>query len=563
MTMAAVETKSGQDEIAESLGVFLSEERLLHETQRGFWPDRVLTDYFDQTLAARPEALAVTAWRTDRGEETVLSCAELSRRVNLIAKKFRDLGIDKGDIVSFQLPNWWQFIAVHLACIRIGAVSNPLTPIFRARELEYMLGHTRSRLLIVPKIFRRFDYEQLARQLQTKLPSLRNILVIDGEGNDAFESIFNDQDVPVSTPDTRTQPNDILKLMFTSGTTGEPKGVMHTSNTLLCAVTEARKRLQLNADDVVFMPMPFAHSIGFLYGLMMAIHLGANLVTMDEWDVARALDLIESHGVTYCFASTPFLLDLVNAPDLTGRNLDSLRLFVTSGAPVPPELVPRASDRLHADIVVGWGMTEIGLVTSTFPAMDAAGYGTDGIAMPCSEVRIVDDAGNEKPRGESGHLQCRGSTIFPGYYKRPELYTVDKDGWFDSGDLAFMNEQGYIRIVARDKDIIIRGGENVPVLEVEKLILKMPQVREVALVAMPDPRLGERGCAFITLEPGCQLSLKEMQDFTLANGLAKQYMPERLEVVKELPKTPSGKIQKYTLREMARQLVEAVSITGV
>lgn len=561
--MAAAEKKTGPVHFTDHLGVFLNEERLLRERQRGFWPDRVLTDYFDQTLREKPQATAVTAYRTDRDEETVLTCAELDRRVNLIAKKFKYLGINKGDVVSFQLPNWWQFIAIHLACIRIGAISNPLTPIFRARELEYMLGHTQSRLLIVPNSYRRFDYEQQARQLQQKLPSLKNILVIDGQGHDAFELIFNEHIDSKTAPDARLRPNDIVKLMFTSGTTGEPKGVMHTSNTLLCAVGAARKRLQLNANDVVLMPMPFAHSIGFLYGLMMAVSLGANLVTMDEWHPARALDLIERHAVTYSFASTPFLLDLVNAPDISRRNLDSLRLFVTSGAPVPPDLVPRARDVLHAAIVAGWGMTELGLVTSTLPAMEAAGYGTDGIVMPCAEVRIVDDKGNETPGGETGHLQCRGSTVFPGYFKRPELYTVDSEGWFDSGDLASINEQGYIRIVARDKDIIIRGGENVPVLEVEALLLKMPQVREAALVAMPDPRLGEKGCAFVTLEPGCRLTLEETQAYMIANGLAKQYMPERLEVMAELPKNPSGKVLKYSLRETARQFSNSPSVTGV
>ena len=552
--MAAAKGKPGQEFIAENLGVSISRERNQREKQLGFWPDRVLTDFFDETLRKKPGAPAVTAYRTDRDEETILSGQELSRRANLIAIKFRSLGISKGDVVSFQLPNWWQFIAIHLACLRIGAISNPLTPIFRARELEYMLGHSQSRLLIVPRTYRRFNYEQLAGQLQQKLPSLGNILIIDGAGDNAFESVFKDPDGADAVLDTQMQPNDIMKLMFTSGTTGEPKGVMHTSNTLLCAVAEACKRLQLDNNDVVFMPMPFAHSIGFLYGLMMAVYLGVNLVTMDVWDTAKAIDLIERHGITYAFASTPFLLDLVNETELNKRNVDSLRLFVISGAPVPRELVPRAGEILNANIVTGWGMTEIGLVTATLPSMEQAGIGTDGIALPCSEVRVVDSDGNEKPRGEVGHLQCRGSTVFPGYFKRPDLYDIDEHGWFDSGDLASMDEAGYIKIAARDKDIIIRGGENVPVLEVEEFMLKIPQIREAALVAMPDPRLGEKGCAFVTLRPGCHISLAEMQEFMITHGLAKQYMPERLEIVDELPKTPSGKVRKFTLREMAGKL---------
>ena len=556
--MVTIAEITGAQAFTGNAGFHLSEARIRSERQRGFWPDRVLTDYFDETLQDRPDATALVAYRAGTKQETKLSCRELNRRVSLIATKLSSLGINQGDVVSFQLPNWWQFIAIHLACIRLGAISNPLTPIFRTRELEYMLGHTASRVLIVPKTFRGFDYEIQARQLQQALPTLQHILVIDGTNDDAFELIFSEGSEPVTPMQTRLQPNDILKLMFTSGTTGEPKAVMHTSNTLLCAVNEAHRRLQLNENDVVFMPMPFAHSIGFLYGIMLAVNLGATLVTMDEWDVDRAINLIERHAVTYTFASTPFLLDLVNAPDLQERNLDSLRLFVTSGAPVPRDLVPRARDSLHANIVTGWGMTEVGLVASTFPEMEAAGTGTDGIAMPCAEVRVVDDDGHEKPRGEVGHLQCRGSTVFPGYFKRPDLYTVDEHGWFDSGDLASMNDEGYITIAARDKEIIIRGGENIPVIEVENLLSGMPQIHEAALVAMPDPRLGEKGCAFVSLEPGCRLTLQEMQEFMIANGLTKQYMPERLEIVDELPKTPSGKVQKFVLRDKARQLAESV-----
>lgn len=556
--MAAIKGQSGAQGFTGNAGFFLSEERIRAERQRGFWPDRVLTDYFDETLRDRPEATALVAWRAGTQQETNLSCRELNRRVGLIAGKLSRLGIKQGDVVSFQLPNWWQFIALHLACVRLGAISNPLTPIFRTRELEYMLGHTASRVLIVPQQYRGFDYETQARQLQQVLPTLQHILVIDGAGDDAFELIFAESDGPVPSLETRLQPNDIMKLMFTSGTTGEPKGVMHTSNTLLTAASQARGRLHLDANDVVFMPMPFAHSIGFLYGMMMAVYLGARLVIMDQWDAGKALELIERHKVTYTFASTPFLLDLVNAPELNKRDISSLRLFVTSGAPVPGELVPRARDSLQADIVTGWGMTEVGLVTSTIPGREEEGAGTDGIAMPCAEVRVVDSDGKEKPRGEVGHLQCRSATVFTGYFKRPDLYAVDEHGWFDSGDLASMDVQGYITMAARDKEIIIRGGENVPVVEVENLLLRMPQIHEAALVAMPDPRLGEKGCAFVTLEPERRLTLEEMQEFMIANGLTRQYMPERLEIVAELPRTPSGKIQKYMLREMAKQLVNSV-----
>ncbi len=355
--------------------------------------------------------------------------------------------------------------------------------------------------------------------------------------------------------ETYLQPNDIMQIMFTSGTTGKPKGVLHTSNTLLSSISEIQKRLQLTSDDVLFMPSPFAHSIGFHYGIMLSIYLGAPLVTMDIWDPEKAVDLIERHGITYIFASTPFLSDLVNVADLKRHNIDSLRIFMTAGAPVPPTLVEEAGRVLNANIITGWGMTETGLVTSTLPALHKEGIGTDGIAMPCSEVRVIDDDGKELPRGEAGNLQCRGSTTFVGYYRRPDLYEIDEHGWFDTGDLAKMNGDDYISIVGRSKDIIIRGGENIPVVEVEKLIFEMPQVREVALTGITDPRLGEKSCAFVSLYPGKILSLADISNFLHNKNLAKQYMPERLEIIEKMPKTPSGKIQKFVLREYADSLL--------
>jgi cyclohexanecarboxylate-CoA ligase len=547
--------KSGFSMMDQASGVFLSEERLLREKHLGFWPERVLTDYFDEALRRKPRALAVAAYRSDTKKETVLTYEGLHRLVRQIAIKFTSLGITRGDVVSFQLPNWWEFIAVHLACIRIGAISNPLMPIFRARELEFMLGRAESKLFIVPRTFRKFDHEALARKLLRSLPKLEHILVIDGDSEDAFETAFRIEPAGDGNTATLLRPNDIVKIMFTSGTTGEPKGVMHTSNTLLAGVGETGKRFALHAADVLFMPSPFAHSIGFLYGIMMSIMLGVPLVTMDVWDPEKAVDLIERYRISFILASTPFLSDLVNIPFLQKRNISSLRLFMTAGAPIPPLLVEQARNILNSNIVMGYGMTEITMATTTLPAMPGPGYGTDGIALPYAEVRVVDKDRKEVPRGTEGKLEYRGSTMFVGYFRRPDLYDVDKDGWFDTGDLAKMNEQGYISIVGRDKDIIIRGGENVPVVEVEKLIFEMPQVREVAVVAMPDPRLGEKGCAFVTLNPDCQLTMEDMTAFLETKHLAKQYLPERLEIINEIPKTPSGKVQKYLLREMARNLV--------
>ncbi|MBF8269733.1 MAG: cyclohexanecarboxylate-CoA ligase [Gammaproteobacteria bacterium] len=539
----------------EEKGTYLGPERLARERELGFWPNRVLTDYFDDTLRQRPESLALAAYRMETGEEISLSYAQLNQRVHQIARQFMRLGINKGDVVAFQLPNCWQFVAIHLACIRIGAVSNPLMPIFRAREMEFMVNRAQAKLLVVPRCFRKFDHEALAKQLLDSCPKLQHLLVIDGEGEHAFAAWEQEDDAGAQLT-TQLQPDDIAKIMFTSGTTGEPKGVMHSSNTLLSGIAAVQERLGLTGNEVIFMPSPFAHSIGFVYGIVMSTYLGVPLIMMDIWDPKKAVELMERYRVSFIFAAPPFLMDLINVPVLKQHDLSHFRLFMLSGGPIPRALVTEAKAILHASIATGWGMTETTLATCNSPAQEQHSVESDGIALPHAEVRVVDEHNNEVPRGAEGKLQYRGSSLFVGYFKRPDLYEVDQQGWFDTGDLARMNEAGYISIVARDKDIIIRGGENIPVVEVEALIYEMPQVREVALVGMPDLRLGERACAFVVLHPGKTMSLKEMTDYLSKRELARQYLPERLEIVHEVPKTPSGKVQKFVLRKMASADVE-------
>jgi cyclohexanecarboxylate-CoA ligase len=530
-------------------GVYLSPERVVRETALGYWPNRVLTDYFDANLSRRPDATAFAAYRTDINAETRYNYKQLYDRVQGIAAGLLSLGVGRGDVVSFQLPNWWQFVAVHLACVRVGAVSNPLMPMFRARELEFMLRRAQSQVLVTPQSFRKFDHAALGRQLLHSVPTLRRLLVIDGDGAEAFEAACQ-QDAPAGAIAARLLPNDLAKIMFTSGTTGEPKGVMHTSNTMLAGLAAVSERLGLSGLDVIFMPSPFAHSIGFIYGLCLSIYLGAPLITLDIWDPAKAVELLERHHVSFIFAATPFLLDLINVPDLRRRDLSSLRLFMISGAPIPRALVREAEAILPARIATGWGMTETTLATATDPAREREGRESDGQALPYAEVRVVDQNNQELPSGAEGRLQYRGSTLFVGYFKRPDLYGVDNDGWFDTGDRARMSADGYINIVARDKDIIIRGGENIPVVEVEALIRELPQVREAAVVGLPDPRLGERACACVVLRPGRTLTLQELIDFMGVKGLARQYLPERLEIIQDLPKTESGKVLKYVLKDL-------------
>ncbi len=526
----------------------------------GAWKDNIITDYWDAGLAAAPHSTALVAYRVGDGQRIELTREALDRHVARIALGLAAMGVEKADVVSCQLPNWWQMFALHLACVRIGAVLNPLMPIFRERELRFILEHAQSRVLVVPHSFRGFDYQAMANALRQTLPSLEHVLTIGGD--DSFTRLLLDHpwerqvDAKALFADRRPHADDIVQLLYTSGTTGEPKGVLHSSNTLFANIRPYAERLHLGSDDVVFMASPMAHQTGFLYGLMMPVYLQAPAVLQDVWDPRFAAQVAAAERPTFTMASTPFLADLVDIAAEHGEALASLRVFAAAGAPIPSILVEKASQAMGAQVVSAWGMSETGAVTMTFPEDDTErATHTDGCALPYMEVRVLDDHGQQVPAGVEGHLQVRGASLFLGYLKRPEWYTVDPDGWFDTGDLAQMDTCGYIRITGRTKDVVIRGGENIPVVEIENLIYTHPAVTSVALVGCPDERLGERVCAYVTLHEGePALSLAELVSFLLEHRLSKNYLPEYLEVLPALPRTPSGKIQKFKLRELARDI---------
>jgi len=526
-------------------GLALTEARLAREKARGLWPGRVITDYLDQWVDEKPDATALVAWRMEDEAETRLTWRQLARRAAAAADALERAGVRQGDVVSFQLPNWWEFVALYLATVRLGAVANPLMPIFRRRELAFMLRLAESRVFIAPERFRGFDHGALARELAAELPGMKLAGLNFGSPREEF------------LRGARLRPDDVTQLLYTSGTTGESKGVLHTSNTLLSAVAAFPPHLRLGARDVVFMPSPIAHQLGFMYGMLMALMLGVPLVLLDLWRAARAAQLIQANGCTFAFAATPFLADLIEG----GEKLPTLRLFASAGAPIPPAIVQAARERLGLAVAASWGMTECGSVTCT-PSDGSRTAESDGCVLPNGELRIVGDDAREAPRGTIGALQVRGASLFVGYLKRPQLYRLDEEGWFDTGDLARMDAEGYIRICGRSKDVIIRGGENIPVVEIEAALYRIPTVADAAVVAMPDPRLQERACAFVTLRAGGGLKLEALCRHLAAEGFSKHFWPERLEVLAEMPRTPTGKIQKFVLRDIAKGLKPESAVKG-
>jgi cyclohexanecarboxylate-CoA ligase len=538
------------------------ERRLETLTETGLWGDELIIGHLDRVAAQRPDNIAVVDHNSATGRRTEVSFRRLQELSKRAAAGLMAYGIGPGDVVAVQLPSWWHYFILYPACARIGAVINPLMPIFRERELKFMLGLPRTKLIVAPRSFRGFDYPAMIDGLRPELPDLAHMLVVMGDDpTTSFERNLlecaeaDEADLLARRPGA----NEVTEVMYTSGTTGQPKGVMHTPNTLLCKARLARELFDLDQNDAIFMGSPLAHQTGFLYGSVMSMINGLKCVLQDIWEPVAAAEMIAAEKCTITLGSTPFVSDLVYTPGVREHDISSLRLFLCAGAPIPSVLLHDAAE-VHPNLYVmsAWGMTENGIVTATYPGDSPEKVlETDGRAIPHQEVRVVGEDGQVLPANQEGRLQARGPTTFVGYFQRPEAYDIDDDLWFETGDLARMDTEGYIRITGRSKDIIIRGGENIPVVEIEALLYRHPAIRDAAIIGVPDPRLGERGCAVVQLHDGATMTLAALTEFLREFRLAKNYLPERLEVVAEFPRTPSGKIQKFKLREM---LVEDMQV---
>jgi cyclohexanecarboxylate-CoA ligase len=519
----------------------------------GHWS---LLEDLDRRAERDPDGRAVVCVDVD-GIDHALTWAELVAGSEAVAIELLALGVRPGDPVAYQLPNRLEFLTITLGALRIGAACMPLMPIFRQREMGFMLAEAQARVLYVPDRFRGRDHAALAESLRPQLPELEHVIVLG-----------SDHTAPAPAPDperldgrvgTRS-PSEIAQLLFTSGSTGDPKGVLHRHDVLTRAADAHAAHFGLSADDVIYIPSPLAHQTGFLYGMWLALRLGATQVAQEHWDAEVGMRAIERHGVTFTQAATPFLADLVRIAAERGQAPERLRMFVATGAAIPRELAHRARTVLDAEVGGGFGTTESCMGAGFVPgADDERAWTSDGRALANTRLRVVDSEGRPLPAGVEGNFEIETDTLFAGYLGRPEATAaaLSPDGWYRPGDLATIDEDGYLRITGRVRDVINRGGEKVPVAEIEQLLYRHPAVAEVAIVAMPDPRLGERACAFVVLNttpPTPTLSFDEMQAHLDAHHVTKTYWPERLELVSELPRTPSGKIQKFVLRERAREL---------
>jgi len=535
--------------LAELVDVVTTPERRQRYLDEGWWDDQTLPGRVAHHASTRPSATAVV------DESRTATYAELAADAARLASALADRGVSSGTVVSVQLPNRYETVVVAVAVLSLGAVVNPLLPNYREHELGHVFTTAAPVAVFTPGEFRGCDHPALVAQVAAATGVAPMNVVVGGGASGptmGFEELLAAGDPAAALGDRSAEA--VSELIFTSGTEAQPKAIMHTEQTAGFSVRVARDDLGVTEDDVVWMPSPVGHSTGFNYGLRFALHHGLPLVLQDRWDAATALRLVLDHGCSYTLAATTFLQDLTEAAAAAGVRLDSLRLFGSGGAPVPPALVDAATE-VGIGVLRLYGSTEVLVGTWNRPSSSPAQKrDTDGLAMSHVELRVVDDDGDVLAPGEPGELEVRGPDTCVGFFADPErtAATFHPDGWVRSGDLVRIDPDGHLTVVGRKKEIIIRGGINIAPREIEELLVAFPEVERAAVIGLPDDRLGERTCACVVLRPGTTLDFATMCDRLDATGLALYKRPERLEVLAALPATASGKIQKHELVKALR-----------
>lgn len=536
-----------------------NEQRRAAYRQQGLWGDASLADYWQQTARAMPDKIAVV---DNHGASYTYSA--LDHAASCLANWMLAKGIESGDRIAFQLPGWCEFTVIYLACLKIGAVSVPLLPSWREAELVWVLNKCQAKMFFAPTLFKQTRPVDLILPLQNQLPQLQQIVGVDKLAP-ATSSLSLSQIIADNTSLTTaitTHGDELAAVLFTSGTEGLPKGVMLTHNNILASERAYCARLNLTWQDVFMMPAPLGHATGFLHGVTAPFLIGARSVLLDIFTPDACLALLEQQRCTCMLGATPFVYDLLNLLEKQPADLSALRFFLCGGTTIPKK-VARECQQRGIKLLSVYGSTEssphavVNLDDPLSRFMHTDGYAAAGV-----EIKVVDDARKTLPPGCEGEEASRGPNVFMGYFDEPELTAraLDEEGWYYSGDLCRMDEAGYIKITGRKKDIIVRGGENISSREVEDILLQHPKIHDACVVAMPDERLGERSCAYVVLKaPHHSLSLEEVVAFFSRKRVAKYKYPEHIVVIEKLPRTVSGKIQKFLLRkDIMRRLTQDV-----
>jgi len=531
----------------------LTDELIARYQQAGHWGSETFYAILARRAKTHPDRVAIV----DRGRR--VTYGELKTRIDRVAAGLDALGIEAGDVVTIQLPNWAEFAYVFFALERLGAVANQIGPDFRSREVDYILRFSESRAFVCPASFKGFDYVKMIGELRPGLPDLRAVCALGAapdlatrgglttRGLVSLDALLEDADAVVPRGAGQGA-NDIMRMAFTSGTTGNPKGVIHSHNTTLSTCRTLNNDMRVTEDEVFLVYLPLGLNWGYLT-LVQSVMAGARVVLLDQFGARAALELIQRERVT-CIPTAPAsIIAMLNEPELGRFDFSSLRVVITGGASCPVETIREFRARLHGQLIELYGMLETGFHTYTRLSDDPeAVTGTVGKVSSGLGLRLIDESGRDVPVGAEGEIAAEGPSVHLGYHKNPQanaaLFTAD--GWFRTGDLGQLDAAGNVRIVGRLKEMINRGGKKFFPREIEEILYTHPKILHAAIVGVPDPRLGERNCLCVIPRPGQALALDEVVAF-LKDGVATYKLPETLEVFDDLPFTPTGKIQRHVL----------------
>ncbi|MCR4392117.1 MAG: long-chain-fatty-acid--CoA ligase [Candidatus Acetothermia bacterium] len=525
---------------------------------------RTLPQVLEETAKKHPDRPAVFY------EGKTLTYRDLASEVERLAAGLVELGVEPGDKVAIWMSNVPEWIVAYFAVARAGGVVVPMNTRYKTHEVVYILGNSEAKAAFLAPGFLGIDYTGMLGEVRPKLPLLREVIAV-GEGAPGarpYAEVLALGDTPAARAElARRQnaihPEDCVFILYTSGTTGEPKGAMLSHHNMAENARQITEIMEVTEQDVFLLAVPFFHCFGCVMGILGAITWGAAIVPMPIFKPDEALRLVEKHRVSILYGvPTMFVLELEEQRQAkaAGRPYDvsSLRTGIMAGAPCPVEVMRGTMDELGCNVCICYGLTEASPVITMTRFSDPIDkrVETVGKTLPGVEVKVVDDARREVPLGETGELACRGYNVMLGYWKNPEAtrQVIDEGGWLYSGDLATLDAEGYVRIVGRKKDMYIVGGFNVYPAEVEEVLFTHPGIQNVAVVGVPDRVMGEVGMAFIIPRQGTHLDPQEVVDFC-AHRIAGFKVPRYVVVATEFPMTPSGKVQKYKLVEQGRELI--------
>jgi len=515
----------------------------------GLWDERTIAEQATALAEADPGFVALIEG------ETQVTRAQIVEDAEALSAAMHARGLRPGDVIAFQVPNWREAMVINTAAALSGLVVNPIVPIYRDHEVSLMLGDCGAKAFFVAASFRKYDYAAMAARIQAVLPDLDHVFTVRGDGPDDYAALVAEgRAMAFARP--RVDPLGVKMVLYTSGTTGRPKGVLHSHVSIARILRESGAYWGLVEGEGTLMPSPVTHVSGYANGLEAPFICGIRTVLMEAWNAAEALALIDRHKLVGTVAATPFLVELADAARAAGNRLPSFRFFACGGAAVPNDLIPAANAAFaNCRAFRVFGASEVPLVTFGWPNVETPAATTDG-AIVDYEVRIVDHEDRDLPDGQEGEILARGPGMMLGYADEAQTReAITTDGYFRTGDLGVRSSEGAITITGRKKDLIIRGGENISAKEIEDVLHTHPGVREASVVAMPHARLGEGVCAYVIAE-GDAPSAQDLAAHVLASGLAKQKIPERFEFRDDFPRTASGKVRKDQLRADVKALVE-------